>query len=159
MFRVRGPHERRLLGVATAKCDAPGAPYTVLLADHRVFQDTGLAPLGLFGTQGLNAGGGCRFNGGASGHEIDTSFDADAQQLPCEITSTLPVLRSPAPPNLALLAIGQNGLGAHMTFYRHRGGGFVFSAGSITFGGSLVYGGSLANTPIQRIVRNVMDMK
>ena len=38
-----------------------------------------------------------------------------------------------------------------MTFYRHAGGGIVFSAGSLTFGGSLV-----VDPAIQQIVRNAL---
>jgi hypothetical protein len=39
-----------------------------------------------------------------------------------------------------------------MTYYDHPGGGFVFSAGSMSFGGSLVVDGKL-----QRIIRNALD--
>jgi hypothetical protein len=38
-----------------------------------------------------------------------------------------------------------------MTYYEHSQGGFVFSAGSITFGGSLV-----VDKKIQTIVRNAL---
>jgi hypothetical protein len=42
--------------------------------------------------------------------------------------------------------------GAEMTYYPHRGGGWVFSVGSITFGGSLV-----VDSRLQQILRNALE--
>src|SRR5262249_21322155 len=62
-----------------------------------------------------------------------------------------------APPNLQILARGQNTIfepyneGAHaeMTYYDHPAGGFVFSAGSLSFCGSRI-GDSAIRPPRER---------
>jgi hypothetical protein len=60
--------------------------------------------------------------------------------------------RGTAPANLQLLARGTNpGYGADMTSYETASGGFVFSAGSISFGGSLAQ-----DPQLQTIVRNIL---
>jgi hypothetical protein len=61
------------------------------------------------------------------------------------------------PENLRLLARGTNrradgDLTAHMTYYEHHGGGFVFAAGSLCFTGSLVQ-----DADLQIIVKNALD--
>jgi hypothetical protein len=115
------------------------APYRVVDASHRFFAGTGLSINDEFGDKGwcilfLKA----RSNldeSGASGWECD---ERDAN----------------SPPNVQLLATGVNpkGPSAEMTYCDHPGGGFVFSAGSMSFGGSLVVDGKL-----QRIIRNALD--
>lgn len=60
------------------------------------------------------------------------------------------------PAGLQIIARGESdavGVGADMTYYRHPGGGFVFSVGSITFGGSLIH----PDEPkLQALMRNVL---
>jgi hypothetical protein len=79
--------------------------------------------------------------------EVDSSDGPGALAFPpgCG-TETLPpgaVLPGPGLPlHLMILATEQNAItpglrGADMVYYPHPGGGFVFSAGSITFGSSL----------------------
>ena len=61
---------------------------------------------------------------------------------------------SALPGGLVVLAEGvpdAAGPGADMTYYDHPGGGFVFSAGSLTFGGSLVVDAKLST-----LVHNVI---
>ena len=136
----------------------PSSPGTDV---YEIFKLTGLHKNSVFGSTGLYPGG--RFTSAASGHEIDTSYDADASRIPCkippEITNIPP---STIPSNLILLAEGQNpNGGAHMTFYRHPGGGFVFSAGSITFGASLAECNTPAEcnqSPIHKLIKNVMNL-
>src|SRR5205085_1582124 len=59
-----------------------------------------------------------------------------------------------SPPNIQILATGTNDCcsGADIAYYTTPAGGFVFSAGSITFGGSLV-----VSPDLQTILRNVLD--
>ena len=62
-----------------------------------------------------------------------------------------------APANIQVLARGtntgpDNTFSAHMTYYDTPAGGFVFAAGSLTFGGSLA-----EDPQLQAIVRNVLD--
>lgn len=185
LFRVMGLHERELLGVATARCttagdwnwnedkrwDGSGAGYKVVTPVpsvpgtdvYEIFKLTGLQKNSVFGNTGLNTGGVSHsLTGGASAHEIDTSYDADASHIPCRIAANITNIASIAPSNLILLAEGQNpDGGAHMTFYRHRGGGFVFSAGSITFGGSLAECNTPAEcnqSPVHKLIKNVMNL-
>jgi hypothetical protein len=65
--------------------------------------------------------------------------------------------RGRRPDNLQLLARGTNRRAdgnptAHMTYYDHPGGGFVFAAGSLCFTGSLVQ-----DAKLQIIVKNALD--
>ena len=148
LFRMLGKPERSLLGVATERCAVPGSPYVVRAADHPLFEGTDLSDGDTFGDAGLNrhhSGG--RGNGKASGWEVDTSRGRGATALPtaCDLDeANLPptgVPPSALPDGLVVLAQGlPDGTdpGADMTYYDHPGGGFVFSAGSLTFGGSLV---------------------
>ncbi len=98
-----------------------------------MFADTGLEDGSRFGSSGLNTGGG-RFNGMASGWEVDTSSGPGAVGMGCSGHTAAPA--SSLPPGLVILATAGTP-GAEMTFYQHPGGGSVFSAGSLTFGGSL----------------------
>ncbi len=134
--------ERAVLGVGYEADNWTGnrslyAPYRVEMAGHRFFADTNLSNGETIGHHGLN--------GAASGWEMDTS-----EQLPGKAPGA-------APANIQVLARGtntgpDNTFGAHMTYYDTPSGGFVFSAGSLTFGGSLV-----VDPHLQRIVRNVLD--
>jgi FG-GAP-like repeat len=162
MFRTRGRPERSLLGVATERCEVPGSPFVVRRADHPLFAGTDLSNGDTFGDVGLNTQhSGGTGNGKASGWEVDTSRGPGATALPtsCQLD---PAALSPAgvpasdlPDGLVLLAQGvpdPAGPGADMTYYDHPGGGFVFSAGSLTFGGSLV-----VDPVLSRLMHNVLD--
>lgn len=174
-FRARGLHERELLGVASARAvgtgdwdaawvwDSLGDGYKVLVTTqtpgtdiYEIFKMTGLQLHSIFGTSGFNKVDKI-CNGAASGHEIDTSYDVDASHMPFMVEPEITGIKSRVPSNLILLAEGQNeNGGAHMTFYRHPSGGFVFSAGSITFGGSLAESDT---SPVHHLIKNVMDLQ
>jgi N,N-dimethylformamidase len=134
--------ERAVLGVAYEGDNWTGdtSYYRPLRVDdktHRFFAGTGLENGDLIGHDGLN--------GAASGWEMDTS-----EELPG---------KSPGqpPPNIQVLARGtntgpDNNYGAQMTYYDTPAGGWVFAAGSLTFGGSLVQ-----DPRLQAMVRNAID--
>ena len=136
--------ERAVLGVAYRYDNySTFAPLRVTMADHRFFAGTGLRNGDQIGRQGRN--------GAASGWEMDTCLPGHAPAgriVAAEGADD----RGTAPGNLQLLARGTNpGYGADMTYYETSGGGFVFAAGSISFGGSLVQ-----DPQLQVIVRNVL---
>jgi FG-GAP-like repeat len=153
LFRTRGRPERSLLGVATERCDVPGSPYVVRSADHPLFAGTGLSDGDTFGDVGLIRGGG---QGKASGWEVDSSRGPGATAIPTGcLLAPAAVPPSALPTGLVLLAEGvpdAAGAGADMTYYDHPGGGFVFAAGSITFGSSLV-----VDPVLSRLMNNVLD--
>ncbi|MBO1318490.1 N,N-dimethylformamidase beta subunit family domain-containing protein [Acanthopleuribacter pedis] len=149
-------HERTLLGVSTEMCGATGYPFTVLLPEHPLFAGTGVVDGSEIGAAGLNTGGG-KYNGAASAWEVDTSDGPRSRSLGCNYENC-PVIQSGLPAGLQVLArANPGGTGGEtrgeITFYRHPGGGFVFSAGSITFGGSLVI-----DPQLQQLMRNVMSL-
>jgi len=127
--------ERPILGVAyepSGSWTSTRAPYKVEPDNqHRFF--SGVHPVnGEIGQTGLN--------GGASGWEMDTTFDFGFES-------------GSAPADCQLLARGTNNeYGSCMTYYDHPGGGFVFSTGSLCFGGSLVQDDNL-----QVIVENALN--
>jgi hypothetical protein len=154
LFRMRGRPERSLLGVATERCEVPGSPYVVRASDHPLFAGTGLSNGNTFGDFGLNRG---RGNGKASGWEVDTSSGPGAIAVPTDcFPSQAVVPPSALPDGLIVLAQGvpdgADAPGADMTYYDHPGGGFVFAAGSLTFGGSLV-----VDPLLSRLMQNVVD--
>jgi hypothetical protein len=170
--------ERNLLGVAyrfNNWLDVPAkpGPFRVLRPAHRFFDGAtgrGGGPLAegdLLGEVGLNH----RSNvgpdwGAACGWEFDSADGATARDgeivnawLPGAPTNFGGVGsdRGTPPANIEVLAVGQNEQpegphAGHMTCYRHAGGGFVFTAGSITFGGSLV-----VDVNLQQVVCNAID--
>jgi hypothetical protein len=154
LLRRLGRPARSLLGVATERCGVAGSPFVVQFADHDLFADAGVSNGDLFGNSGLNTGSG---NGKASAWEVDTSNGPGA-------TSTAPadcamsprvVPASTLPGDLTVLAVGQpdaRGVGGDITIYDHPGGGFVFAAGSLTFGGSLV-----VDPVMTTLMRNVLQ--
>jgi hypothetical protein len=139
--------ERAVLGVAY-RSDGyqTWASFQVLDAAHRFFTGTGVWNGSLIGASGLNGGG-------ASGWEMDTSIPGLAPDGVI-VSAYGSDDRGSPPENIELLARGTNagGYGADMTYYRHPGGGGVFSAGSLSFGGSLVI-----DPVLQQIIRNVLD--
>ena len=161
LFRVQDRPERSLLGVATERCEVPGSPYVVRSAGHPLFEGTGLADGDTVGDAGLNRGHSRgQGNGAASGWEVDTSRGPGATGVPTSCDLRPAVLQpggvppSALPGGLVVLAEGvpdAAGPGADMTYYDHPGGGFVFSAGSLTFGGSLVVDAALST-----LVHNVI---
>ena len=150
LFRVLSPArpELAMLGVATERCGVAGSPFEVLQSDHFCFAGTGLENGDIFGDAGLNTGATSFGNGKASAWEVDTSDGPGALGVPgvsipgnpcAMVDRSVPI--APLPPGLVVIARGQFdgvGRGAGMTYYDHPAGGFVFSAGSITFCGSLV---------------------
>jgi N,N-dimethylformamidase beta subunit-like protein/tachylectin len=138
--------EREVLGVAFLyDCWMTFAPFQVLRANHHLFAGTGVVNGDPIGTNGVNGGG-------ASGWEMDTSIPGTASNGVI-VSSWLGDDRGVAPSGLELLARGTNacGYGGDMTYYRTGNGGFVFSAGSLSFGGSLV-----VDSALQQIVRNAL---
>ncbi|MGR6964403.1 N,N-dimethylformamidase beta subunit family domain-containing protein [Geodermatophilus sp. URMC 61] len=157
LFRTLGRPERSLLGVATERCEVPGSPYVVRAADHPLFAGTGLSNGDTIGDVGLSRGhSGGKGNGKASGWEVDTSRGPGATAVPTDcLLDPLAVPPSALPEGLVVLAEGApdgTDPGADMTYYDHRGGGFVFSVGSLTFGGSLV-----VDPVLGTLVHNVLD--
>ncbi len=151
-FRNIIPHrpERNILGVAYRYDNyATWAPFQVLQASHHLFAGTGLSNGDLIGSSGINGGG-------ASGWEMDTSIPGnqpDSVIVSCYGADD----RGTPPGNIQLLARGTNTgsdgtFGADMTYYTTPAGGFVFTAGSISFGGSLVI-----DSALQQIVRNALQ--
>jgi hypothetical protein len=150
MFRLLKPprHERAILGVSTERSGALPAAYLVEdgREGHPLLAFTGLTRSHRrFGDQGFNIWDDGVHEGKASGWEVDTADGPGSVGLPEDSDldpSAFPVPPSALPSGLVVLARGErddNGKrGADMTLYNHPGGGFVFSAGSITFGGSLV---------------------
>jgi hypothetical protein len=154
LFRVQGRPERSLLGIATERCGVVGSPFVVQFADHPLFAGTGVADGDIFGNAGLNTGFG---NGKASAWEVDTSNgpgSLSTEPADCAMTAQA-VPPSILPFGLTRLAAGQpdpGGVGGDITIYDHPGGGFVFAAGSLTFGGSLV-----VDPVLSGLVRNVLQ--
>jgi N,N-dimethylformamidase len=151
-FRNLGRPERPVLGVAflynNYLTESDPAPYRVELSDHPFFAGTGLSKGDLIGRAG--------HNGAASGWEMDWSENATAP-AGAVVTAWEGNDRGNRPNNLQVLARGTNRqadgkLTAHMTYYEHRGGGFVFAAGSLCFTGSLVQDANL-----QVVVKNALD--
>jgi hypothetical protein len=115
MWRDLGKPESAVLGIHYTEVGyGTYAPYSVLLPNHWVFDNTNLNQGDLIGEVSLN-------RSGASGHETDKV--------------------SPySPQNIQILAQGQNpnNGGADMIFYQDSiSGSKVFSVGSITYTGSL----------------------
>jgi N,N-dimethylformamidase len=137
--------ERAILGVAYRNDNYQTfAPFQVLKAEHPFFAGTGLSNGDHIGALGRN--------GAASGWEMDTSLPGLAPDGVI-VTATGLDDRGVAPANLQLLARGTNPqYGADLTYYDHPGGGFVFAAGSISFGGSLAQ-----DVQLQAIVRNALE--
>ena len=129
--RIVEPQEK-LLGVAfSARGLHTAAPYAVTTPDHWIFEGTGLAKGDEFGHSTLHA----RVPGGASGHETD------------KVSANSPL-------DTVVLAKGKNPDegGADMVCRELKGGGAVFSVGSITYCASL-----LVDDYTSRITRNVFD--
>ena len=111
-------------------------PYRCVLSSHPFFAGTGLRDGDTFGAEGwcIIEGSGSLAGGGGSGWECD-SRDGHS------------------PANVVLLAQGENiGPAAEMVTYQHPGGGFVFSAGSMTIQGAIP-----ADAVVQRIIGNVLE--
>lgn len=138
--------ERGILGVAFRFDNyMTFAPYRVERSDHRFFAGTGLANGDLIGQTGINGGA-------ASGWEMDTS-EAGSAPDGSTVSATGADDRGSAPANVQVLARGDNpGYGADMTYYETSGAGFVFSAGSLSFGGSLVQ-----DAHLQAVIRNILN--
>jgi hypothetical protein len=123
--------EANLLGVVCTESGImTAAPYRVTDASHWVYEDTGLRDNDLFGRVTLHE----RIPGGASGHETDKRSKS-------------------SPPDTVLLAKGTNpdNGGSEIVMVRHKGGGAVFSVGSITWVAAL-----FTDQAVAAITRNVL---
>jgi hypothetical protein len=146
VFARYGRGQRAVLGVADAgnSWQATVTGYRTRAPGHRFLRGTGLAYDDAFGESGLTGTKGNGENGCACGWEMDSTNPDDGGGA--------------APANTVVLAealgLGENlgnAFAAQMVCV-DRGAGFVFSAGSLTFGGSLVL-----DPILQQIVRNVLD--
>ena len=162
-FRNQGMPEREVLGVAfLGHCgsssinDKSRGPYKVREPDHWIFQgsrtrdrDRGALRFKMGETIGESG-----YLGPASGWEMDTSEPGTAPDK-TTVRGLWGDDRGVPPKNLVLLARGQTecdcNLSADMTYYDHRGGGFVFSVGSLCFTGSLA-----KEEKLQQIVANAL---
>ena len=129
LWRDLGNPESSLLGIqysATGYNTYGG--YKVVNAYHWAFTNTGVANGDTIGKASYN-------KGGASGWLTDKVSEY-------------------SPENIEILAKGTNPDfgGAELSIYKHSGGGYVFSAGSITFTGSL----PVDNT-ISQVMKNILD--
>ena len=137
--------ERAILGVQyLGDCWFTFGNFVVQNASHPLFAKTGVVNGQALGANGLN--------GGSSGWEMDTSIPGTAADGDI-VDATLAWDRGQPPAGLQLLARGDNacGYGGDMTYYRTPAGGFVFSAGSLSFGGSLVI-----DSKLQQVVKNAL---
>ncbi|MFC4948203.1 N,N-dimethylformamidase beta subunit family domain-containing protein [Pseudonocardia sp. GCM10023141] len=131
MHRTHRPTSALLGVVFTHAGEGTSAPYRVVDAGHWVFAGTGLADGDVFGTESLHE----RIPGGASGHETDK--------------------RAPdSPVSTHLLATGLNpdsGGGEIVHVRAERGGGEVFSVGSITWSAAVQ-----VDKGVAAVTRNVL---
>ena len=146
MFAGTPRFEKNLLGIQTVLCDAVGSPFTkdptYAGTDFYNIIYEGVTA-NTFGEKSYCTGDHGAY-GGASGWEIDGIGNGS-----CGVF--MPIV--PLVANLKILASSPEGasityIPSYATIPMH---GFVFSAGSLTFGGSLVQ-----DTVIQRIMRNVL---
>ena len=130
-FDKRQESEANLLGVVfTFAGIMTGAPYSVVDAEHWCFDGTGLKNGDLFGQKSLHQ----RIPGGASGHETDK-------------------VSPQSPENTRVLARGLNPDqgGAEIVIHEPKGGGAVFSVGSICWPSSV-----LVDDSVSKITENVV---
>ncbi|GAA5084520.1 hypothetical protein HNP84_005402 [Thermocatellispora tengchongensis] len=124
VFGAIGLSEAQILGVELGPAYMDFHPYRVVSA-HPLLEGTGLRPGDTFG--------GRAFNGAASGWEVD-------------------IIPRSGTPGAQIIAQGDNPAGgAAMLYLPKANGGWVFSAGSISFNGALPY-----DAAIGRIMRNVL---
>jgi hypothetical protein len=147
------PNPVSILGVATmTETPVQGSPYYVLqdyvLQGHSWFNGTGLYVGAPFGGSGLNKGG-SNTTGAASAWEIDDTWGHGPLPVGTQVLANAGSLPHGLPGWRT-----SPGTGADMTIYQHPiGKGWVFSAGSITFGGSLV-----VDKNIKIILANVLKL-
>lgn len=123
--------EANLLGVVcTVSGIMTAAPYQVLDDEHWIFEGTGMRNGDIFGQNTLHE----RIPGGASGHETDKRSAS-------------------SPSNTRLLAKGTNPDegGSEIVIHEQKGGGAVFSVGSITWVAAL-----FTDATVSAITRNVL---
>jgi hypothetical protein len=134
--------ESALLGVAFPWSSTDGdignnagsrVGFKIIKSDHPFFAGTGLRDGDIFGLQGwcVTEDAASLEGGGASGWECDARDES-------------------SPPSTILLARGMNtGPASEMVIYDHPGGGFVFSAGSMSIQGAIP-----VDSALQKIVSN-----
>jgi N,N-dimethylformamidase len=134
-----GRPEAKTIGVSYSK---PGyntyMPYVVVNDNHWIFENTGLRNGDLFGAS-LNR----KY---ASGHETDKT----TKDSPENLIILARGVNQEAKAQLGKIGADRNG-GANMIFYEHKGGGFVFSTGSITSSGS-----PIADTSMSVLMKNLI---
>jgi len=121
-YRDHGLPESDVLGVGYSGSFMTFEPYKVI-STHAFLAGTGLAVNSLFGQTG--------YNGAASGWETDSTPGGLA--------------------GVQLIARGQQAGGADMVFFDKGNGGWVFTAGSLTFNGSLA-----TDVVTSKILQNVV---
>lgn len=127
VYREAGLPESQILGVAyDPRTRTTYTPFTVT-RDHPLYEGTGLTVGDTFGATG--------YNGPASGWEVDARLGLDGDAAPEEV-----------------IAEGMHEHPSSMVFMEHPNGGFVFSAGSISFNGALE-----ADNGMTKLLRNVFD--
>ena len=136
--KIDKPEEKILGASYTAAGYHTYMPYEIINEKHWLFDNMNVHNGDLFG-QSLN-------NKFASGDETDKTTALSPQNL---------VLIARGLNNEASYEIGQPGVdmngGAHMIYYRHEGGGAVFSTGSVTSSGSM-----LVDTIMSGIITNLI---
>ncbi len=154
-------NERNLLGVATAHCGVEGGGYTVIRTNHPFLRGVTPDATRMIGNlAGLATGPRAfNYNGKAAGLETDNLLSADlligSECATLQTPTNTGVALNPLPRSHVVLskAYAVNGGGdAEMTYYPHRGGGFVLSAGSVTFGGCL-----FADTNLAALLQNALQ--
>jgi hypothetical protein len=112
VYREAGLPESQILGIAyDSRTYGSFAPFQVT-RDHPLYAGTGLAVGDTFGVSG--------YSGAASGWEADGRLGLDGDARPEEV-----------------IAEGLHASRSQMVFMERPNGGFVFSAGSLTFNGAL----------------------
>lgn len=126
-YREAGLPESQILGVAYDPSSfGQFAAYRVA-QNHPLLAGTGLATGDIFGTSG--------YNGPAAGWEADGRLGLDGDARPEEV-----------------IAHGMQSSPSSMVFMERPNGGFVFSAGSLTFNGALD-----RDARLSKLLRNVFD--
>jgi hypothetical protein len=144
LWRSNNRYEESLIGTSYSRTGYNTfMPYVVLNADHWLFENTRLKNGDLFGIS-VNR----KY---ASGHETDKI----TAQSPENIEVIARGLNQEAIDELGKLNADRNG-GANMIIFKHKGGGLVFNASSITSSGSPLVDSTM-NTILQNFLKKCLD--
>jgi len=127
VYRAAGLPESQILGVAYDPATLASFARFQVTRDHPLYEGTGLRVGDTFGATG--------YNGPVSGWEVDARLGLGGDARDDEV-----------------IAEGLHVRRSSMVFMERPNGGFVFSAGSLTFNGGLDYDARLS-----RLLRNVFD--